>query len=249
MAAGGDLAEVVDCHRGSCSCTWKILATCACFAGEHARTLQAGINAGIAAEGRLAAAAQPKTRRLPRRVSRKRRMIGPGSVGPTLGATGAMGGPRGPGSMGPGGMSPGAGGGQSAAAPGDENIVIKVDEARMPNPNTLRAHLFPSSFPISMDGDALKIVIREAFPNFAPSHAPVTLMGASFVIKKLQAAGLWPADATKEAAGTPAAGTASTPTTPGAPGVGPGAPGVGPGAGIGAGGPGVGPGAPGKAKK
>ena len=103
----------------------------------------------------------------------------------------------GPGSMSPGG-SAGPGGTVRPAPPNDAMIVIKVDADKLPKAADLKAHLFPTTFAISVADQEIRFVSRGAFPDL------------SVLIGMVPAVGMMPAvtDARSDAAGT--AGAART---------------------------------------
>jgi hypothetical protein len=85
----------------------------------------------------------------------------------------------GPGAMSPGG-SPGPGGNSSAGTANDSMIVLKVDSDKLPKAADLRAHLFPTTFSISVADQEIRLVSRGAFPDL------------SMVIGVIPAAGMLP---------------------------------------------------------
>ena len=66
--------------------------------------------------------------------------------------------------MSPGGPA-GPGGNGSASAANEAMIVIKVDSDKLPKAADLRAHLFPTTFSISVADQEIRFVSRGAFPD------------------------------------------------------------------------------------
>jgi hypothetical protein len=63
-------------------------------------------------------------------------------------------------------------------------FTVKIDPDEIPEPDDIRAHLFPSTFALSSDGDGFRLVTREAFPTLNPaSLAPVGLALAAPMIQ------------------------------------------------------------------
>jgi hypothetical protein len=74
------------------------------------------------------------------------------------GASGAAGGYRPPGA-GPQSGTPGS--------PGELAIVFNIDAEKLPKASDLKSHVFPSTIAISVTDQDIRIVSREAFPDFA----------------------------------------------------------------------------------
>jgi hypothetical protein len=124
-----------------------------------------------------------------------------------MGGSGAMnaGGPAGPGGNG------------SAGAANDAMIVIKVDANKLPKAADLKAHLFPSTFSISVADQEIRFISRGAFPDL------------TMVIGAIPAAGMLPPmpmlNRTQQAEPSTAPGAAAdTATAPAPAGGQPGAP-------------------------
>ncbi len=105
-------------------------------------------------------------------------MKGGGPRGAMMGGRSGPGasGPGGPGSMSQGG-SAGPGGNGSAGAANDAMIVIKVDSDKLPKAADLRAHLFPTTFSISVADQDIRFVSRGAFPDLSLAIGVVPAAG------------------------------------------------------------------------
>ena len=134
---------------------------------------------------------------------------GPGAPG--MGGSGA----RAPGMGGSGSMSPGGAGGPggngAAGAATESMIVLKVDSDKLPKAADLKAHLFPTTFSISVAEQEIRFVSRGAFPDL------------SMIIGVIPAAGMMPRlpmlDRTQQAQPGAAPGTPGDATpAPAAPG-------------------------------
>ncbi len=193
-------------------------------------TLQAQINSAIA----LSAGGSPGAR--PGGTGPGQPGAGPG-YGPGGSAPGS-GGPRGgrsfsmPGMSGrpgfPGGSGPpGAPAPNTSAAEGgsqDAMIQLKVDAAKLPKAEELKALMFPSTLAVVVDDTSIRLVSRESFPNVVSGLG----MGAAFAngfvpafnaarARVLTAAGVPPG----QAAPTPAPGNPPAAAQPPAAGAGP----------------------------
>jgi hypothetical protein len=117
--------------------------------------------------------------------------------GPASPATG----PRGP-------ANPGAPGSTGTAAT-ESMIVLKVEPEKLPKASDLKAHLFPSTWAITVADKEIRFVSRTAFPDISSliGGAPVlsALPGTQAQLKALQAA--------PPAAATPGAGTTDAAAT------------------------------------
>ncbi len=99
-------------------------------------------------------------------------MLRPGQPGPPPGPPPAQG-PGGPGGPPPPGMpgSPGPNGPPGGPPP----LVLKVDPARLPSADSIKALLFPSFFTIEVDDQEIRLVSRAAFPAFGDPSKGVGL--------------------------------------------------------------------------
>jgi hypothetical protein len=104
-----------------------------------------------------------------------------------------------------GAMSPAAPGAQTAGAPADAMIQLKVDPAKLPKAEELKALMFPATWAVAVDDQSIRLVTREAFPS---------LMGTSG--SAVAASVLLPAI---NAARARAQAAAAGPASPGQPGV------------------------------
>jgi hypothetical protein len=130
---------------------------------------------------------------------------------------------------------PGTPGGQGPAGSGsaeDSMIVLKVDPAKLPKAEDLKALLFPTTLAVTTDDQTVRIVTREAFPSWVGSaggsgsssaaFAPfLALMRGSFGVKAATGNASPPGQgapvAGQQGAGQPATGT-TPPAAPGGPG-------------------------------
>ena len=161
-----------------------------------------------------------------------------GSSAMSMSRPGGRGGSGPPGSMGPMGMSrpggsggPGFPGSSGSAGSGsqDSMLVLKVDPAKLPRAEDLKALMFPSTIAVVTDDTSIRLVSRESFPNIVGglSAGPI---GMALMAPALQAARAGASAASAAAPGQgPSAPAAISPPTappPSAPG-GPGGPGGG----------------------
>ena len=101
-----------------------------------------------------------------------------GSRGATAGFQGMSGNQgQGQGRMGfPGAGRTGPGGSASAE---DSMIVLKVDPAKLPKAEDLKALLFPATLAVATDDQSVRIVTREAFPSWVGSAGGTGASGAA----------------------------------------------------------------------
>jgi len=213
----------------------------ACLPG----TLQAQINSAIA----LSAGGSPGAR--PGGMGPGQPGAGPGS-GPGGSAPGS-GGPRGSTSFGQPGMSgrpgfPGGSGGfgvpggsgapggfgspgapapnTSAAAGGSQDAMIqlKVDPAKLPKAEELKALMFPATLAVVVDDTSIRLVSRESFPNVVSGLGMGAIGGALLApavqaarARALDAAGVPPGQAAPTPAPGNLPGAAQPPAANGAP--------------------------------
>ena len=129
-----------------------------------------GANAAAPEAGRPAASSGMQPRGMA--MGRGGRGGGPSMRGPAGAEGGASGGPsmRGPlGAEGAGGSRPPAIRAQSSTpgSPGESAIVFNIDAEKLPKASDLKSLVFPSTIAISVTDQDIRIVSREAFPDFA----------------------------------------------------------------------------------
>ena len=147
----------------------------------------------------------------------------PGSLGGS-GSAAMSGRPGSPGGSGP----PGAPAPNTSATEGgsqDAMIQLKVDAAKLPKAEELKALMFPSTLAVVVDDTSIRLVSRESFPNvvsglgmgaaFAGGFVPAFINAAR--ARVLTAAGVPPG----QAAPTPAPGNPPAAAQPPAAGAGP----------------------------
>src|SRR5208283_817661 len=201
-------------------------------------TLQAQINSAIA----LSAGGSPGAR--PGGMGPGQPGAGPGfGFGPGGSAPGS-GGPRGSMSFGQPGMSgrpgfpggfgaPGRSGAPGAPAPNtsaaaggsqDAMIQLKVDPAKLPKAEELKALMFPATLAVVVDDTSIRLVSRESFPDFVSGLGMGTAFASAFVpaFNAARARALGAAGAPSGPANVPGAG--EPPAASGVPGAQPGVP-------------------------
>jgi hypothetical protein len=100
------------------------------------------------------------------------------------------------GSGGRGGAMPGA---AAAGAPADAMVQLKVDPAKLPKAEELKALMFPATWAVAVDDQSVRLVGREAFPSVMGS------VGGGAVLTSLLLPAYQVARARAEAAATGAA--------------------------------------------
>jgi len=138
----------------------------------------------------------------------------PGMPGPP-GMAGRPGVPGMPGSAGmsgaPGGFgSPGAPAPNASAGAGgsqDAMIQLKVDAAKLPKAEELKALMFPSTLAVVVDDTSIRLVSRESFPNIV-SGLSMGAIGGALLAPAVQVA----RDRARAAAGMPPDQAAPAPT-------------------------------------
>jgi hypothetical protein len=143
-------------------------------------------------------------------------LAAPGGRGAMAGPSGARGGVGGP--AGAPSNSQGTPPGSSAAgSPGDTAIVFNIDAEKLPKASDLKAHLFPSTFTISVTDQEIRMTSREAFPDLGSLVKSLPMLGmlpgakALIDLTKTPAAGDAQAAAAGAATAQPAAAPAATP--------------------------------------
>lgn len=108
----------------------------------------------------------------------------------------------------PGSGGSGGSGSGGPSTPSDTLVTFRIDPAKMPKADDIRARLFPGSLSVTTDDQMVRIVSRHAFPNMVAASA---LLGIPMVQSAIQKAKEPP----KPAAGNEAGGGAEAPATPG----------------------------------
>ncbi|MGC8639844.1 MAG: hypothetical protein ACP5XB_08225 [Isosphaeraceae bacterium] len=128
-----------------------------------------------------------------------------------------------PGMSAPGGQGPGA----SEISPADLMIELKVDPSKLPKAEALKALMFPGTLAVAVDGQSIRFVTRDSFPNFVAGLGGGSV-GTALLLPAIQVA----RDRARQAAAANAKQGAGSSGQPAAgPGAGPGATPPGPGAG------------------
>ncbi|WP_165227235.1 hypothetical protein [Aquisphaera insulae] len=85
------------------------------------------------------------------------------------------------------GRQPQPGGGNNGNATAPAMIEIKVDPAKLPRAEDLKALMFPGTMSVSVDDQAIKLVSRESFPNLVAGLAAGSA-GTAMLMPAVQAA-------------------------------------------------------------
>jgi hypothetical protein len=87
---------------------------------------------------------------------------------------------------GSGGMAAAAPGAQTAGAPADAMIQLKIDPAKLPKAEELKALMFPGTWAVAVDDQSIRLVTREAFPSLMGTSG--SAVAASVLLPAINAA-------------------------------------------------------------
>jgi hypothetical protein len=82
---------------------------------------------------------------------------------------------------GSGGQAGGAPGATAGSAPTDAMIQLKVDPAKLPKAEELKALMFPATWAVAADGQSVRVVSREAFPSVMGTVGSGAVLTALFL--------------------------------------------------------------------